>query len=84
MSYMGLNIVGLQRRNFPQDQIDIISRIYHLLFVGNHSITTAINMINEKIPDGELKTEILKFVKESKTGIIKRYSKNGLDEDQTY
>ncbi len=84
MSYMGLNIVGLQRRNFPQDQIDIISRIYHLLFVGNHSISTAINMINEKIPNGELKTEILKFVQESKTGIIKRYSKNGLDEDQTY
>jgi antitoxin component YwqK of YwqJK toxin-antitoxin module len=41
-------------------------------------------MINEKIPNGELKTEILKFVQESKTGIIKRYSKNGLDEDQTY
>ena len=84
MSYMGLNIVGLQRRGFPQDQIDLLSRIYHLLFVGGHSTSTAIGLINEKIPDGELKTEILQFVASSKAGIIKRYSKNGLDEDQTF
>jgi UDP-N-acetylglucosamine acyltransferase len=81
MAYMGLNIVGLQRRNFQQEQIDTISRIYHLLFIGNHSTSTAIQKINEQIPDGELKTEILNFIQESKTGVIKRYSKNGVDED---
>ncbi len=84
MSYMGLNIVGLQRRGFSQAQIEILSRIYHLLFVANHSTTTAIQLINEKIPEGDLKTEILTFVQESKTGIIKRYSKIGTDEDQTF
>ena len=81
MAYMGLNIVGLQRRNFQQEQIDTISRIYHLLFIGNHSTSTAIQKINEQIPDGELKTEILNFIHESKTGVIKRYSKYGVDED---
>src|SRR5687768_14549893 len=45
MSYMGLNIVGLQRRAFPQEQIDTISRIYHLLFVGTTSTSTAIQKI---------------------------------------
>lgn len=84
MSYMGLNIVGLQRRGFPQDQIDVISKIYHLLFVGNHSTSTAIKMIEEQVPDGELKKEILQFVHASKTGIIKRYAKNGIDEDQAF
>jgi len=84
MSYMGLNIVGLQRRGFPPGQIEILSRIYHLLFVANHSTSTAIQLINEKIPDGDLKTEILRFVQESKTGIIKRYSKSNADEDQTF
>ncbi len=80
MSYMGLNIVGLQRRKFPSDQIDVISRIYHLLFVGNHSISTAIKLINEQVSDSELKNEILQFVQDSKIGIIKRYAKNGADE----
>lgn len=84
MCYMGLNIVGLQRRQFPQEEIDQISRIYHLLFVGNHSTTTAINMINEQVSDGERKSEILDFVKSSKAGIIKRYSKNGIDDDQAF
>lgn len=84
MCYMGLNIVGLHRRSFPQDEIDTISRIYHLLFVGNHSTTTAVNMINEQVADSERKQEILQFVKSSKAGIIKRYSKNGVDDDQAF
>ncbi len=80
MSYMGLNIVGLQRRKFPSDQIDVLSKIYHILFVANHSTSTAIRLINEQVSDGELKNEILQFVQDSKIGIIKRYAKNGADE----
>lgn len=81
MSYMGLNIVGLHRRSFSQEKIDAISQIYHLLFVGNHSMTTAIEKIKAEVPDGEVKEEILQFVHASKTGVIKRYSKNGVDEN---
>jgi UDP-N-acetylglucosamine acyltransferase len=81
MSYMGLNIVGLQRRAFSQEKIDAISQIYHLLFVSNHSIQTAIEKIKAEVPDGEVKDEILQFVQHSKAGVIKRYSKNGVDEN---
>ncbi len=82
MSYMGLNIVGLQRRNFTAEQIKTISEIYHILFIQNRSTSTAINIVNDKVAPGELKDEILKFVQNSKIGIIKRYSKNEIvDED---
>lgn len=81
MCYMGLNIVGLQRRNFPQEDIDQISQMYHLLFVGNHSVATGIERIKEQVADGPLKDNILSFITNSKAGIIKRYSKNGVDED---
>src|SRR6476660_688299 len=81
MSYMGLNIVGLQRRGFAQEKIETISQIYHLLFVGNHSISSGIELIEKKVPDNETRADILQFIKESKIGIIKRYSKNGVDED---
>jgi len=80
MSYMGLNIVGLQRRKFPPDQIEVLSKIYRLLFVGNHSTPTAIKLINEQVSDSELKNEVIQFVQDSKIGIIKRYAKNGADE----
>lgn len=80
LSYMGLNIVGLQRRHFPQEQIETISRIYHLLFVAKHSTSTAVQLIEQNIEDGSFKSEILQFIQSSKSGIIKRPSKNGTDE----
>jgi UDP-N-acetylglucosamine acyltransferase len=81
MSYAGLNIVGLHRRKFSQEKIDAISQIYHLLFVGNHNMSSAIERIRAEVPDGEVKEEILQFVQSSKTGVIKRYAKNGVDEN---
>jgi UDP-N-acetylglucosamine acyltransferase len=81
MSYMGLNIVGLQRRAFSQEKIDTISQIYHLLFVGNHSMSSAVEKIRAEVPDGEVKEEILQFIQSSRAGVIKRYAKNGVDEN---
>ncbi len=81
ISYMGINVVGLHRRNFPHHQIEAISQIYHLLFVGNHSTTSGINLVKEKIADSEIKTEILQFIQASKIGVIKRSSKSEIDED---
>jgi UDP-N-acetylglucosamine acyltransferase len=81
ISYMGINVVGLHRRNFPHHQIETISQIYHLLFVGNHSTTSGINLVKEKVADNEIKSEIVQFIQESKIGVIKRSSKAELDED---
>lgn len=82
ISYMGLNIVGMQRRGFLPDQIQTISQVYHMMFIQNNSISKAVDLINEKVPDSVFKKEILHFVESSKNGIIKRYSKNGIpDED---
>jgi len=81
LSFMGLNIVGLQRRKFGEEEIKTISQIYHLLFIENRSTTTAIALIKEKMNDSDLKNEILQFIESSRIGIIKRYSKNGVDED---
>ena len=81
ISYMGINVVGLHRRNFPHHQIETISQIYHLLFVGNHSTTSGINLVKEKIPESDIKNEILHFIQDSKIGVIKRFSKNEVDED---
>lgn len=81
ISYMGINVVGLHRRNFPHHQIELISQIYHLLFVGNHSTTSGINLVKERIPDNDIKSEILNFIQDSKIGVIKRSSKSEMDED---
>ena len=81
ISYMGVNAVGLHRRKFPQEEIETIAKIYHLLFVANQSTSSGVKLISEQIPEGNVKSEILQFIQDSKTGIIKRFSKNGIDED---
>src|SRR5687768_8417561 len=68
LSYMGVNIVGLQRRGFSQEKIETIAQAYHLLFVGSHSISSGIEKIKDRIMDGETKQEILEFIKTSKAG----------------
>lgn len=80
MSYMGLNIVGLQRRNFSPEKIESIAKIYHLLFVANHSMSSAIEKIKAEVPDNDVRQEILQFIQTSQAGVIKRYVKNGGDE----
>ncbi len=81
MSYAGVNVVGLQRRQFDPQQIETISKIYHLLFVQKVSTSAALKTIEEQVPDGVLKNEIVQFVQESKIGIIKRASKNEVDDN---
>lgn len=81
ISYMGLNIVGLHRRNFPHHEIEAISKIYHLLFVGSHSMSTGIEKVKEQVGDSAVRDTILEFIKTSKTGVIRRYSKLEADEN---
>ncbi|MGZ5304446.1 MAG: acyl-ACP--UDP-N-acetylglucosamine O-acyltransferase, partial [Bacteroidia bacterium] len=81
LSYMGVNVVGLQRRSFSQERLDAINQIYHLLFVSSHSIASGIEKIKDKVPDSPTKQEVLQFIAASKTGIIKRNAKFGVDED---
>ncbi len=75
LSYMGVNIVGLQRRGFSKEAINEISNIYHTLFVEKHTTSAAIELIESTFPQNEEKDHIVGFIKSSKTGIIRRPSK---------
>jgi UDP-N-acetylglucosamine acyltransferase len=81
MSYMGVNVVGLQRSNFDKERIAKISEIYHILFVEKNTTSKALDKIEATIPQGPERDEILQFVRSSKTGIIRRPSQTSDDED---
>ncbi len=84
MSYMGINIVGLQRSNFNKEKIKEISDIYHILFVEKHTTSDALEIIESTFDASPERDGILQFVRSSKTGIIKRPSKTSNDEDYTF
>lgn len=84
LCYMGINIVGLQRRGFSKESIAEISKIYHILFVEKNTTSAGLQMIENNIAEGPEKELILHFIRSSQTGIIKRPSKTASDEDLSF
>ena len=84
MCYMSINIVGLQRCGIPKETIKEISDIYHILFVEKHTTSNALALIEKNFRPSKVRDEILEFVKNSKTGIIKRQAKTANDDDFSF
>jgi UDP-N-acetylglucosamine acyltransferase len=71
LSYVGVNSVGLQRRGFSSEKINSILEIYRNIFTRGLNTTQATEFIEKELPETEEKTEIIKFIRESKRGILK-------------
>jgi UDP-N-acetylglucosamine acyltransferase len=81
MSFVGVNSVGLQRRGFNNETINTILEIYRSIFNKGLNTSQALEYIEDKIPACAEKDLIVSFIKESKKGIIKVFSKADIDEN---
>ena len=73
IAYTGINTVGLRRRNFSNEDINLIQEIYRYLYLSQLNISDAIERIEEEIPASPLREEILGFAKASTRGILRGY-----------
>lgn len=81
LAYVGVNKVGLSRRQFPEEVIGHIGDIYRILFVRGYNTTHAIEEIETLMPPTEQRLEIVNFVQQArfKGGIVKGVQKfNGV------
>lgn len=74
LSYVGVNSIGLRRRNFSNDQIQQIQEVYRYLFLRGHNISQALDFIEKELPASKERDEILLFVRNSTRGIMRGYS----------
>ncbi len=74
LSYVGVNSIGLRRRNFTNEQIRDIQDCYRMLFQSSLNNSDAIARIEAELPASKERDEIILFVKNSQRGIIKGYS----------
>lgn len=81
ISYVGVNSVGLQRRGFSSEKINGILEIYRNIYTRGLNITQALAFIENELPQTEERNEVIKFIKESKRGILKAAAKGNTDED---
>ncbi|MBA2498717.1 MAG: acyl-ACP--UDP-N-acetylglucosamine O-acyltransferase [Chitinophagaceae bacterium] len=81
ISYAGVNSVGLKRRGFTVEKINHILDIYRVIYNKGLNTTQAIQYLEEEFDATDERDEIVMFIRESRRGIIKRFSKNHVDED---
>ncbi len=72
-SYAGLNIIGLRRRNFTPEQIDVIHDAYRFVYQSGLNTSDALEKIKEEVPDSKERNEIISFIEKAERGIIKGY-----------
>jgi UDP-N-acetylglucosamine acyltransferase len=81
ISYAGVNSVGLQRRGFSNESINGILEVYRTIYNKGLNTSQALEFVQQKLPPSLEKDSIVAFIKESKRGIIKIFSKDALDEN---
>ena len=84
MCYVGINSVGLQRSKFTPEKIQEIINIYRVLFIEKNPTSVALEKIESSFPPSTERNAIIDFIRNSKTGIIKRPSNSETDDDSTH
>lgn len=71
LKYLGLNIVGLTRRGFEKERIDMIHNIYRVLYQNGLNISQALDFIEKEFVTSSDKEYIIEFIRKSERGIIR-------------
>ena len=73
VQYTGLNVIGLRRRGFDNERIDLIHDIYRLVYNEGLNTSQALEEIVKGTPQSDDRDHIVDFIKDSQRGIIKGY-----------
>jgi UDP-N-acetylglucosamine acyltransferase len=73
LSYIGVNSIGLRRRNFSNEKINEIQEIFRILYQKGYNNTQALEYIEAELPASPERDEIILFIRNSKRGIMKGY-----------
>ena len=73
LSYIGINSVGLRRREYPAATINEIQEIYRIIFLKKYNVTKALDIISAEFAPTTERDEIINFVSNSQRGIMKGF-----------
>ena len=70
LKYSGLNIIGLRRRGFQNDDIIALKAAYSILYDRAYNVSQAKEKIAAELGENKYVQNVLEFLKDSKRGII--------------
>ncbi|MDR0871923.1 MAG: acyl-ACP--UDP-N-acetylglucosamine O-acyltransferase [Prevotellaceae bacterium] len=73
ISFCGINTVGLRRRKFTNEEISGIQDVYRYLYLSNLNVSNALEKIEEELPTGKYREQVVAFVRKSERGILRGY-----------
>ncbi|MBI5219066.1 MAG: acyl-ACP--UDP-N-acetylglucosamine O-acyltransferase [Bacteroidia bacterium] len=73
LCFVGINSIGLRRRNFSNEKINEIQEIYRILFLKSLNNSQALDYVETHMPATKERDEIIMFVRNSTRGIMKGY-----------
>jgi len=85
LQYVGVNTIGLRRRNFSNESIYMIQDILRVLYQKGLNTSQALDKIENLFTAGEERDNIVGFVRSSSRGIIKGYDpENGTSDEDDF
>ncbi len=70
-AYVGVNSIGLRRRQFSNEKITYIQDIYRIIFNSGLNYKDALRKVIDTVEDSPEKEEIVNFIRTAKRGLIK-------------
>jgi UDP-N-acetylglucosamine acyltransferase len=70
----GLNAIGLRRQGFSRERIKVLKDMFRILFYSELNTAQAVERIEKEFPPGNDRDEILRFIRDSRRGIVKKPS----------
>jgi len=72
LRYTGLNVIGLRRRGFSNEQIYKLKDAYSIIFGKQYNFADALKIVEEKYPEDDLVKNILNFFSDRTRAVLKR------------
>lgn len=72
LNYKGLNIIGLKRRGFSEEQLKCIKQTYNYIYNSKYNISDAIKAVKDTVRQTDEVKKIVSFIEGSERGIIRR------------
>ena len=67
----GVNLIGLERKNFPPESVKLIKEAFRLIYRSKLNTAQAIEAMRQELPQMKDIAEIIEFIEKSDRGIIR-------------
>jgi UDP-N-acetylglucosamine acyltransferase len=67
----GVNLVGLERKNYPPESVKLIKEAFRLIYRSKYNTGQALEAVRRELPQSDDIREIVEFIEKTERGIIR-------------